>query len=176
MFKLNTSDPIALRYLMSETVFGIAEGAMDTSGTGQPEKEAVGKQEQVPQFVFYGKNKRNYLFLTQEKQHEWMSAAALEAFTKTIAALKLTPDDVAVLNVGALVAIPGKADVLSFFRPKVIVGLGVSVQSIGLDISPSAPMAEHHGITIFHTCTFDEMLTSPEKKRLFWTTIKTLLT
>lgn len=145
---LHTMDPVALRYLMTETIFGIDEPAPGRS----------------LQFSFYGGNRRNYLFLTHEIQHEWMSAAALDAFVKTLSALKLSLDDIAVLNMGKLPEIPAKTELIAFFNPKVIVALGAPL-----------PWDESDDFTVFKTYSFDEMLADAEKKRIFWTAIKTLL-
>lgn len=161
-FSLHTTDPVALRYLMTETIFGVEE----------PEKALSDREPAVPiatagpspLFSYHGGNKRNYLFLTHETRHEWMSAEALDAFTKTLAALKLAADDIAVLNVGKLPEIPAKSDLIAFFNPKIIVALGASLPWDGSD-----------GLIVFKTYSFDEMLVDAEKKRVFWATIKTLL-
>ncbi len=157
---------------MSETIFDIDEGEVGDNLLKAPTQE---EREQVLDFVFYGKNKRNHLFLTFEAHHEFMSEMALDAFTKTLQALKLTLDDVAVLNLGALPSAPKKEEIISFFNPKTMVFLGTSSQSVGLDDISAKTVVEHGGIRIFHTDTFDEMLADGEKKRIFWTTIKTLL-
>src|SRR5690606_12232224 len=138
---LNTVDPVALRYLMTETIFGVEE-PFDSP---------------APQFSYYGGNKRNFLFLTQDTQHKWMSAAALDAFSKTLAALKLSTDDVAVLNMAAFPTVPDKAELFAFFNPKVIVALGTTLSE-----EPSGP------VEVFNTHSFDEMLADAEKKRAFW--------
>jgi len=137
---------------MTETIFGIDE----------TEPEALPDTE--PRFSFYGGNKQNYLFLTQDTQCEWMSVAALDAFTKTLAALKLTPEDIAVLNIEKLGEVPSQSDLIAFFNPKVVIALGASL-----------PWDESGGIRVFKTHSFDDMLIDAEKKRVFWTTIKTLL-
>lgn len=168
--QLHTADSVALRYLMTETIFGIAKDAGDAA-VEQPMHQPAFKQ--AAPFSFYGKNGRNYLFLTYEKQHEWMSAVALDAFTKTLTALKLSTDDIAVLNVGACDVFPAEDAIFSFFNPKVLVSLGVSLPWAGLEGSSANPM-NYNGITVFRTHTFDEMLSDAEKKRLFWTTIKSL--
>lgn len=163
---INTSNPVALRYLMNETIFTIEEEVIESTDHVQGECQ---------RFVFYGGNKRNYLFLTQEKKHEWMSASALEAFNKTLAALQLSADDVALLNISTLSGTLQGKDLVSAFQPKVMVLLGVLPQSVGLEISSSIVVSDCDGITVFCAGTFDEMLADKEKKRLFWTTIKTLL-
>lgn len=165
---INTNNPIALRYLMTETVFDVEDEAVNAVREALVDpRQAVPVQKPVPklQFSFYGQNKRSYLFLTDEKQHEWMSDPAMEAFVKTLAALKLTIDDVAVLNLAKLKELPSVDDLILFFKPKVMVNLGTSLN-----------WPEHDRVTIFHTYGFDAMLADAEKKRAFWTTIKQLLT
>lgn len=173
MSGITTSDPIALRYLITETIFDISEQPIPGANQQRAMPEPVVTQE--PLFDFYGKNKRNYLFLTQEQHHKWMPPTALDAFTKTLTALRLTEEDIAILNMGAFTAPPSKDDILSFFNPKVLVSLGASLQWPELNSLPSESVANYNGITIFHTYTFDDMLVDAEKKRLFWTTIKNLL-
>lgn len=162
---INTSNPIALRWLMNEVIFPIEEG--DTTSADMVREESL-------KLVSYGKNRRNYLFLTQERQYQWMSVDAMEAFTKTLAALKLSGDDITLLNVNALPGVPRKEDLISSFRPRVMVLMGVPPQSIGLETFPET-LSDYNGIQVFCTDTFDEMLADGDKKRLFWITIKTLL-
>lgn len=176
MSNINTSDPMALRYLMSETIFVSGENSEEVTVDKTPEISPKEEHEEVLDFVFYGENKCNYLFLTHERQYPFMSDAALDAFTKTLAALKRTLADVAVLNLDSLPATPRKENVISFFKPKTMVFLGVAPQAVGLATIPPQTIVEYSGITLFHTYSFDEMLADGEKKRLFWTTIKTLLT
>ncbi len=149
---LMTADPAALRYLMTETIFSICETELEVVANTSP------------RFPFYGGNKRNYLFLTHDMQCEWMSAAALDAFTKTLAALKLTLEDIAVLNIARLGEAPAKPDLVAFFHPKVVIALGATL-----------PWDESGDIRVFKTHSFDDMLVDAEKKRVFWTTVKTLL-
>ena len=173
---LHTNDPVALRYLMTETIFDVgAEAPVPTADDKQAAAAPVVKQDPQQQFTCYGKNKRNYLFLTEDREAEWMSAAALDAFGKTLAALKLTVDDVAVLNIGTFSPLPSKEDIFSYFSPRILVSLGASFHWMGLDVSPEKTVLDYGGITVFRTYAFDEMLVDAEKKRVFWTTIKNLL-
>ncbi|SFC27261.1 hypothetical protein SAMN05421747_107110 [Parapedobacter composti] len=177
MSSIQTTDPAALRYLMTETLFGISEEApVKETGDGlavapvAPAAEAV-----APKFPFYGKNGRNYLFLASEPQHEWLSSPALDALAKTLAALKLTVDDIALVNLGRLSTSPKQDDIFTFFSPRIMVSLGVPLPWEGLGTPAPNTVLTYHGITVFHTFSFDEMLADAEKKRLFWSTVKTLL-
>src|SRR5690606_15056302 len=157
---INTSDPTALRFLMNDVIFSIGDNA----------KPSNARQEEQSRLVGYGQNRRNYLFLIQEKKHRWMSAEAMEAFTKTLAALKLSVDDVTLLNLETSPGKPQMEDIIFSFLPKVMVLLGVTPQSVGLNHLPNEPLSDYNGITVFCTCTFDEMLIDGEKKKLFWST------
>lgn len=163
---INTSDPIALRYLMDNVIFSI--GDSDAESTDVVQEERL-------KFAFYGKNRRNFLFLIQEEQYQWMSVEAMEAFNKTLTALKLSVDDIALLNVRTLSDIRQKEEIISSFRPKVMVFLGLAPQSVGIEVPPFKPLSNYNGIAVFCTNTFDEMLADGEKKKQFWVTIKTVL-
>lgn len=152
---------------MTEAVFDVRDVAIKATVEVLPEApktEVARKPDPVPQFSFYGKNKRCYLFLTHEQQHDWMPEAAMAAFIKTLAALNLAEDDVALLNLATLAEPPSVEQLTLFFTPKVVINLG-------------APFAwpEQDGLNIFHTYAFGEMLADAEKKRTFWTAIKRLL-
>src|SRR5690606_4759587 len=149
---INTVDPIALRCLMTETVFDVGESA------------PLHVPEQAAPFLFFGGNRRNYLFLAHDEQHQWMPQAAMDAFVKTLAALKLTEDDVALLNLAGLAPSPSVEQLIAFFEPTAVVNLG----------TPFAWPAQD-GIHILHTHAFTEMLVDAEKKRAFWLAVKQLL-
>ncbi|MFB2119746.1 hypothetical protein [Parapedobacter sp. 2B3] len=164
---IHTVDPIALRYLMTETIFDVEDGmgSMIEGAAVEPMDVSVDhKPTPGLQFPYSGQNRRNYLFLTDEKQHEWMSGAAMDAFVKTLGALKLAVDDVAVVNLAKLASSPSVTDLAVFFNPRVVVNLGTSF------VWP-----QQDGVTVFHTHAFDDLLVDTEKKQIFWTTIKRLL-
>lgn len=169
---LNTIDPVALRYLMTEPVFDVGEQVHEDAARAPAAAAAAAEPEQVkkpepaaPSFTFLGRNNRNYLFLTDEQQADWMAEPAMDAFVKTLAALKLTVDDVAVLNLAKLAAAPQAGQLVSFFKPRVVVNLGTPFS-----------WPEQPGVKLLDTYSFNEMLADAGKKRTFWTAIKTLLT
>ncbi len=185
---IHTADPLALRYLMTETLFDVRDDAV-VGGPSVPRAapapapverptvpEAAIAAPQAPSFRYFGGNRQRYLFLTDDREYEWMSAAALDAFTKTLTALKLATDDVSVFNVAGMQPFPSKDDVFSYFGPRVVVSLGVSLPWPGLEGPATGSVVDHQGVRVFHTHAFETFLTDADKKRLFWTTIKTLLT
>ena len=165
---LNTIDPVALRYLITEPIFDVGEQVDQASAPASAmasEPRQVEKPEpEALSFTFLGQNKRNFLFLTDEQQADWMTGAAMDAFVKTLVALKLTVDDVAVLNIAKLTTRPSSDQLVQFFKPRVVVNLGTPFSWL-----------EQPGVKLLHTHSFNEMLVDADKKRTFWTTIKTLL-
>ncbi|MFC3197908.1 hypothetical protein ACFOET_09815 [Parapedobacter deserti] len=156
---------------MTETIFGMEGRKGDVAA--EQLSQAMPTAKPAASFSFYGQNRRNYLFLTRETQYEWMSVNAMDAFLKTLAALKLTSDDIALLNVGRLSVFPQEDDLFSFFKPKTVVSLGVALP--WTELNNAAPVMDCKGVRLFRTYTFDEMLADADKKRQFWTTAKTIL-
>src|SRR5690606_15257157 len=122
MNNLLTDNPIALQALMSETIF-TAGGAMDAvKDTSSPSDELEDTTPKVPdpspttststsasafpssahqrqeEFVYQGGNSTWILFILRCPQYPPFSPQAEEAFVRTIAALELTPQDAAVVN------------------------------------------------------------------------------
>src|SRR5690606_41354838 len=95
---IHTVDPVALRYLMTEALFAVDGNAAEAPAAVQKATSEPEAQQTVPSFDSLGQNRRNYLFLAHEVQHQWMHQAAMYAFAKTLAALKLTEDYLAQLN------------------------------------------------------------------------------
>lgn len=168
---IQTSDPAALAYLLNDTLFRIPEGEQQPIPDNPEDRER-----QPARFAYYGGNNRRYLFLTEDEQHEWMSPAALEALSKTLAALKLSVADIALLNLGKLPAMPSGAQLISFFKPKVAILLGTSESLFVPDCPVGESVTDETGLTVFRTDSFDALLVDAEKKRQFWTAIKKLLT
>jgi len=166
MTSLNTRDPAVLSYFMDETLYGFEE--VDKAVTPQIPNG-------VPIIInFLGKNEKNILYLIENQQNDYFSAAAHEAFTKTIAALGLILDDVAVLNITALKSEISFEELTAFFKPKKIILAGSSPNKLGLsDVSLNTPVSQND-ITVLHTFSFEEMLTDMNKKKLFWHCVKTL--
>ncbi len=170
---LHTNDPVALAYLMSETLFAIPgeeDGRKETS-----------IQVATPEITFLGKNLSGYLFIFQNYstsgQHR-MPDEEMEAFEKILTALKLSVEDIALLNI----ADPGSitlARLLTFFKPQKTVFLGTDIVLNGIE-DLSNPPAFHRTVSyqkteFLHTFSFAEMMTDVDRKRQFWNSLKTLL-
>ena len=167
---MQTTHPIALGALLNETIFGIPDAA-EVAASDLP----VRTEAETPRFVFYGDNNRRYLFLTHDQHHEWMSEAAMDAFSKTLAALKLSSADIALLNLFKCEQACSKEQLVSFFQPKVVVLLGVPASLLEVDCPEGSFTPDGTERTILRAASFDEMLVNSDKKRQFWVAAKTLL-
>jgi hypothetical protein len=158
MDNLLTRDPIALQALMSETIFttGFDVGGNDDKDakmsipTGTSGTHAVEKEE----FIYRGDKDTGVLFILRYPDHPYFSPEAEDAFIKTIGALQLTLQDVAVVNLANehnpndSLKLPAIAH-NSYMRGKIA--------------------------TVFNTFSFEEMFVDIDKKKLFWTEFKSFL-
>lgn len=171
MSRLLTQNPIALRFLMSETIFGSAINNRQ-AGNLSIEVDTIKSDLSVSNnkeadLLFWGSNERNILFIIQNPEVEYFSVEAEDAFLKTLAALKLSIKDVAVFNRGKVEKTLNEInDVL---KPKICIyseGENEAKRNI------FNKFTEVDGITCLHTYSFEEMLTDTNKKRSFWNAIK----
>lgn len=189
---LHTTDPVALRYLMSETLFSVAGEAVDAPvdeprvvadesvaqpavAVPEPETEATPATSQPAEFAFLGENKRGYLFVTDDPQSDYLSGPAMDAFVKTLGARQLGLADVAVFNAARHAGPVAFADLAAFFKPRAVVLLGPPASRFGLpEVLPNT-VGSVGGTPVFQTYSFDVLLVDAEKKGAFWPVLKSLL-
>ncbi|WP_313155285.1 hypothetical protein [Sphingobacterium multivorum] len=127
------------------------------------------------EFIYQGNKDQGILFILRYEQYPYFSPAALDAFEKTIGALKLTKETVAVLNLANPHNPNDFKRIMQFFQPTKIILLGVEPESLKL------PFIEHNSYmkgriaTVFNTFSFEEMFVDVNKKKLFWNEFKTFI-
>jgi len=127
------------------------------------------------EFIYQGNKEQGILFILRYEQYPYFSPAALDAFEKTIGALKLTKETVAVLNLANPHNPNDFKRIMQFFQPTKIILLGVEPASLKL------PFIEHNSYmkgriaTVFNTFSFEEMFVDVNKKKLFWNEFKTFI-
>lgn len=172
MSSLNTTNPIVLQVLMSETIFAIdfAELNVESSTVPTPieETKIVLKS--------FGENKRNILFITEDLNHDFFSKDAELAFVKTLGALKLNLDDVAVINYTRIGSAVTFDQIKKNFEPKACVFLGLDPKKLHLSNCAANILTNDQNIQFLYSYSFEEMLTDTSKKRIFWEAIKLLNT
>lgn len=173
---LHTDDPVALGFLMSDTLFDLDESEplqVETKGTivGEIKSSELG---------FFGGNRSGLLFITsfssEPTQHR-LPSAEMEAFEKILDALKLKVDDIALINIAA--EQPEFSALLSYFNPEKVVVLGTSLRLKGLgdlDVQPTLHQVHTQDkLSILHSYSFSEMMDDVDKKRVFWSNLKLLI-
>ncbi|WP_313260900.1 hypothetical protein [Sphingobacterium sp.] len=177
---LTTDNPIAIQALMSETVFAIPGSVMPIVET-----QTVGNQHTSPQqghfeasaeeFVYQGDKSTGVLFILRYPDYPYFSPQAEEAFLKTIGALQLNADNVAVLNLANPHNPNEWKQIMQFFQPKKITLLGVEPTSLKLPEIGQNSYMRGKIATVFNTFSFEEMFADVQKKKLFWNEFKTFI-
>jgi len=165
MSLLNTTNPIALQAFMSETIFG-----MDMSKNEVKEEVLIEKE---PDIIIdsLGANKKNILFIVDDLNNDFFSKDAELAFIKTLGALKLTIEDVAVINYKRIGGSITFDQIKKEFTPKACVFLGSSPTRFNMNFAENI-ITNDKDMQFLNSFSFEEMLTDAAKKRMFWDAIK----
>ncbi len=179
MNNLTTDNAVALQALMSETIFTTGFAVQDVEG-----KQPTNDSEQTPpseapvfqeEFVYQGDKATGVLFILRYPDYPYFSPQAEEAFVKTIGALQLTLQNVAVVNLANPHNPNDFKRIMAFFEPKKITLLGVEPASLKLpDITHNSYMRGKIA-TVFNTFSFEEMFADVNKKKLFWAEFKSFI-
>lgn len=191
MNNLLTDHPIALQALMSETIFtvGGAVGTVDVVSSAVDTREEVVTEdvtaaENAPpiaplmeqeEFVYQGDKSAGVLFILRYPDYPYFSPQAEEAFVKTIGALQLTPQNVAVVNLANPHNPNDFRRIMAFFAPTKITFLGVEPASLKLPAIAHNSYMRGNKATVFYTFSFEEMFADVQKKKLFWAEFKAFL-
>jgi len=166
MTTLNTNNPYALRYLLNETVYAFEITKKD----GEPNEEPL--VELSPDYEFLGGNKKQILYIVENQAHAYFSSGALDAFSRTINALGLSMEDIAVFNIVEHTI--NFDQICTYFSPQKIILAGASPTQLTLNnLSLNDPLTINN-VKVLYTFSFEEMLTDIERKKTFWQQVKTL--
>lgn len=179
MSRLLTKNPIAIRQLMSETIFQSNE--VDEKVESQEAKDASASVESLEsneaikdeklvekeELSYWGNNEKGILFLVDNSEANFFSEQAQDAFLKTLAALRLSLSDVAVINLYP------QSFSISDIQQQLKFNTIVYSTGLGTDYGATFNQVfKEGGKSMLVTYTFEEMLTSNDKKRAFWNAIK----
>lgn len=173
MSNLLTDNPIALQALMNETLF--STGFSMDDARDNTKIDAVNWDTGSEEFVYQGDKSSGILFILRYPTYPYFSPQAEEAFIKTIGALKLTPQNVAVVNLANPHNPNDFKRIMSFFEPKKITLLGVEPASLKLPHIAHNSYMKGRIATVFNTFSFEEMFADISKKKLFWGEFKTFI-
>ncbi|WP_164108883.1 MULTISPECIES: hypothetical protein [Sphingobacterium] len=175
MNNLLTDSPVALQALMSETIFSTGFSVDSVLSARQAETEMVAFDSSSEEFVFQGDKSTGVLFILRYPEFPYFSPQAEEAFVKTIGALQLTPNNVAVVNLANPQNPNEFKKIMEFFKPTKITLLGVEPASLKLPEIAHNSYMRGKIATVFNTFSFEEMFADIEKKKLFWGEFKTFI-
>lgn len=174
--KLITNNLIAIQTLMSETIFSIEK---EVTSVSNPENTTIetpqDEQNSIEEFIYQGDKSTGVLFILRYPDFPYFSPEAADAFSKTIGAMQLTTDNVAVMNLANPHNPPVWKRIMDFFQPKKIILLGVDPQSLQLPAIAHNSYLKGRIATVFHTFSFEEMFADVEKKKLFWGEFKVFI-
>jgi len=179
MNSLKTDNPIALKALMSETIFS----------TGFSVDELISKEEQsvntaapiavqeaaTEEFIYQGNKDKGIVFILRYEEYPYFSPGGEDAFVKTIGPLQLAPSDVAVINLANPHNPNDFKRIMQFFTPTKIILLGVEPASLVLPAIAHNSYMKGRLATVFNTYSFEEMFVDLEKKKAFWTEFRTFI-
>lgn len=166
MASLITTDPIALRVLMTEELFDLKDHEPQAT-----ESISYELSEAPLAFNYEGENNRYILILYRNDQQSSMPTADYHSLMKILEAKQLSLADVALLNFTAYPSASFK-EMKDFFACKSMVLLGIAPSEIALQGIGSNTIDEHEGVKILATFSFTEMANSVDKKRAFWAEMK----
>lgn len=181
MSSLITHNPAALQALMSETIFTTgADDLQRTPGEVSVSETsvltgAVNDAVTAEEFIYQGDKSTGILFILRYPAYPYFSPQAEEAFVKTIGALKLTLENVAVVNLANPHNPNDFKRIMTFFEPKKITLLGVEPASLHLPAIGHNAYMKGRIATVFNTFSFEEMFADVDKKKLFWNEFKTFI-
>lgn len=175
MSSLLTDNPVALQALMNETIFSHGLSLENTLEETHKLGNSVDWDSSKEEFVYQGDRSKGVLFILRYPDYPYFSPEAEQAFVKTIGAIGLTPENVAVVNLANPHNPNVFKNIMQFFTPKKIILLGVEPKSLALPEIAHNSYMQGRIATVFNTFSFEEMFTDINKKKLFWTEFKTFL-
>ena len=173
MSQLTTNNPIALQALLSETLFVPKE--TEARLASQPPVADDTSAGETEEFIYQGDKSTGILFILRYPDFPYFSPQAEEAFVKTIGALQLTKENVAVVNLANPHNPNDFKRIMQFFQPTKITLLGVEPISLKLPEIAHNSYMKGRIATVFNTFSFEEMFADVQKKRLFWNEFKTFI-
>lgn len=173
MSQLTTNNPIALQALLSETLFVSKE--TETGLSSQPPVADDTSALETQEFIYQGDKSTGVLFILRYPDFPYFSPQAEEAFVKTIGALQLTKENVAVVNLANPHNPNDFKRIMQYFQPTKITLLGVEPISLKLPEIAHNSYMKGRIATVFNTFSFEEMFADVQKKRLFWNEFKTFI-
>lgn len=177
MKSLITQHPNALRYLMTEDIYMLPEKSIPALLQAVPGKieeihSAIKKEElQTAGFNYIGENNRYFLILVDDKMHSQLNTAHQELLLKVMSAKGLEIRDLAIVNL-AKYPEASFSELKDFFSCNKLVLFGIDPQRISLPAMAANKAIKHMDVMALASFSLEEMSSSTDKKREFWSVMK----
>ncbi len=160
----------ALRILMNDDLYlNLKDLEAEEKETPEVVVEKQVKEKPKPEFIFTGKNQKNFLILTNEV----LQQSHLKALENTLLRKQLSLNDVAIIDYSAS-ANKSFDDINTSFTPQKIVCFGLKPQNLNLPKAAFNEISTFENLQILYTYSFTEMLGNKEKTKAFWEPMKNL--
>ena len=189
MSSINTAHPVALRYLLDDSLYLLKE---DQKTIAVPQKVVDPIQETVPEKILniseiqgWGQIGKGIYFIHYSPNTVEMLPEEMDAFIKTLSALGKNQDHVSLLNLHKQKW--EHKDFLTVFSPEnnqntsskvIFLGDGIFQKLFPNSSQPTfnqPQIIEERKISILNTSSFSEMFVDIEKKKAFWVSLKSFL-
>lgn len=163
-----------MQAFLSETLF-IPKEKEEASASSIGNVVDDAKAGAAEEFIYQGDKSTGILFILRYPDYPYFSPQAEDAFIKTLGALNLSFENVAVVNLANPHNPNDFKRIMQFFQPTKITLLGVEPLSLKLpEIAHNAYM-KGRVATVFNTFSFEDMFADVQKKKMFWNEFKTFI-
>jgi hypothetical protein len=124
-------------------------------------------------FTYHGKNVRKVLILVNDASHEVSSASATALLWKIAGAIKLTPEDCALVNLSTYPDTNFK-DLQAFFKPQFLLSFGVLPAALGLPEQEMNVLGQQQGMNAIFSAGLLLVESDENIKKGLWKSLKQL--
>ncbi|MEJ7778628.1 MAG: hypothetical protein WKF68_03475 [Daejeonella sp.] len=177
MKKLITCERNALRFLMTEDVYILAEKTLPAFLQPVPDMiqeslaETQKEEVQDPGFNYLGENNRYFLILIEDRTHTELNSTHKELLLKIMTAKGLDIRDLAIVNLAKYDG-ANFSQLNGFFSCSKIALFGIDPQRISLPSMTVNKSIIHEGVAVLASFSLEEMSSNTDKKRQFWSVMK----
>ncbi len=171
MSSLQSNNLVAHILLMTETLYQVKEEEiLQSTMIDQP----ISVENHIPDLIFKGNKQCKWLIVVNESQAELLLEDDLDVLYKTLNALKLSLDEVAILNLDKN-ALLNQDIIDSVFNLNTLIFFGINPADLGFKNIASNTIAFLENKKIFATWHLKVIRSSKEKKLIFWREMKNLV-
>lgn len=171
MSSLQSNNLVAHILLMTETLYQVKEEEiLQSTMIGQ----SISVENHIPDLIFKGNEQCKWLIVVNESQAELLLDDDLVALYKILNALKVSIDDVAILNLDKNSFL--NQDIIdSVFNLNTLIFFGINPADLGFKNIASNSIGYHDNKKILASWHLKVIRSSEENKLIFWREMKNLV-